>query len=141
MAGVAWLSAGAPARMSASAICKSKGGCIVFVRRLVITLFLGAVVAGLSVGAAGAGGFKEPTIIPAAPPATNVDLPAICQLHFNFVKQTTELNCDATIPNPDPPKDRTTVKFTFTGPKGNCKVTAWPDGSVAMACRFKGVLL
>ena len=111
-----------------------------FVRRLVLTLFLGAVVAGLTVGGAGAGGFKEPTIIPASPPATFTDLPAICQLHFNFAKLTADAQCEATVPNPNPPKDRTTVKFSFTGPKGNCKVTAWPDASVVMTCRFKNVL-
>ena len=113
-----------------------------FIRRLVLTLFLGAVLAGLTVGVAGAGGFKTPALIPAAPPATNVDLPAICVVHLNFVKQTTEVNCDAVVPNPDPPKGRTSVKFSnFEGVKGSCKVTAWPDGSVAMACVFKGVLL
>ena len=62
-------------------------------------------------------------------------------IHINFVKQTTELNCEATAPNPDPPKGRTSVKFSnFEGIKGSCKLTAYPDGGVVMACLFKGLV-
>ena len=112
-----------------------------FVRRLVFSLFLGAVVAGSTVGAAGAGGFTTTGTIPAVPPVLSVPLPATCNINVNFVTQVTEYNCEATAPNPDPPKGRTSVKFTMSSPKGSCKTTAWPDGSVKMACRFKGLLL
>ena len=111
------------------------------VRRLVFSLFVAVVLAGSIVGVSGAGGFKVPSTIDPVPPVLNVQLPAICSLHFNFVKQVTEMDCQATAPNPDAPKNRTTVKFDFGKPKCPCTLTAYPDGSVTEVCRFKSVLL
>ena len=109
-----------------------------FARRLVLSLFLGAVLVGVTVGVAGAGGFKLPGFLGPFPPFLNTTLPADCQAHFNT--DNTEVDCTASLPNPDPPKDTKTLKFDVTGPKGSCKVTLYPDGGVVEACRFKGEL-
>jgi hypothetical protein len=50
------------------------------------------------------------------------------------------VTCTATAPNPDPPSDRETVKFTVNSPKGSCKLTAFPDGGVLLACTYKGLV-
>jgi hypothetical protein len=106
-----------------------------FIRRLVVSLFVAASVVGLTAGIALSGGFKGPSFIPPVPPALNVPLPAKCQVHL---EQTVEFNCWSTLPNPNPPKDTITVKTSFGQPKVACKVTAYPDGDVTMTCRVAG---
>ena len=109
-----------------------------FVRRLVFSLFLGALVAGVTVAVAGAGGFKIPGFIDPIPGIVNAPLPLDCQVHEGTVQ--TEVDCTATEPNPNPPKDTKTIKFSFSNPKGSCTIKAYPDGGVTETCRIKGPL-
>jgi len=112
----------------------------VFVRRLALSLFVGAVLAGSTAGISSAGGYKiSLAVINPVPPVLNVTLPATCHVHFD--SGNTELNCIAIAPNPNPPKDTKTVKIPVESPKGSCKLTAYPDGGVVVACRVKGVAL
>lgn len=111
-----------------------------FVRsRLVLSLFLGALVAGSVVGVAGAGGIKILSAIEAIPGIVNAPLPALCQVHQETGQ--TEWDCHATEPNPNPPKDMKTVKMSFTGPQTSCTIKAYPDGSVTETCFIKGQLI
>jgi len=109
----------------------------VFVRRLALPLFVGAVLAGSTAGISSAGGYTFDTTLDPYPPLVSVPLPAVCQLHFD--NKSTEEICTAT-GNPNPPKDRKSVKFKTYKPKGTCKLTAYPDGSVTVDCVFKGVV-
>jgi hypothetical protein len=105
-----------------------------FVRRLVLSVLVGAVLAGVTVGVAAAGGFKFRSVIPAMGPV-HAELPATCQL---TIDKNTHVTCTATAPNPNPPNDKETVKFTVTSPKGSCKLTAFPDGGAVLDCIYKG---
>ena len=107
-----------------------------FVRRLALPLFVGAVLAGSTAGISSAGGYTFDTTLGPYPPLLNVPLPAVCQWHFD---QGSELTCTAT-GNPAPPKDTKTLKFTTDKPKGSCKVTAYPDGDVVLDCHWKKVV-
>jgi hypothetical protein len=110
----------------------------VFVRRLVAFLFLGALLAGLTAGISTAGGFNlDGTIY--FPPLVNVTLPVTC--HAQFDQGNTLLTCHNTAPNPNPPKDTKTAKFTNEMPKGPCKLTVYSDGNLLLQCRFKGEVL
>jgi len=109
----------------------------VFVRRLALFLFVGAVLAGSAAGVSSAGGYTYPTTIGPYPPLVSVPLPAVCQAHFDA--NTTEIACTAT-GNPNPPKDTKTAKWSTLHPKGSCKLTAYPDGSVVVDCRYKSVV-
>jgi len=107
----------------------------VSVRRFALFLVVGAVMAGSTAGVSSAGGGTYTSVIGPVPP-TNVNLPAVCQIHFD---PNTELFCTATAPNPEPPKDTKVYKFTdLLG--GSCKLTAYPGGGVTEACRYKKVL-
>jgi hypothetical protein len=108
-----------------------------FVRKLALSLFVGAVLVGVTAGVTTAGGYKFSSVIPAIGPV-HADLPAACQLKVD--SKHTYVTCTATAPNPDPPKDRETVKFNVTSPKGSCKLNAFPDGGVVLACTYKGLL-
>jgi hypothetical protein len=108
-----------------------------FVRKLVLALFVGAVLVGVTAGVSSAGGYKFSSVIPAFGPV-HADLPAKCLLKFD--SKHTYVTCTATAPNPDPPSDRETVKFTVNSPKGSCKLTAFPDGGVLLACTYKGLV-
>jgi hypothetical protein len=108
-----------------------------FVRKLVLFLVVGAVAAGATAGLSAAGGYKFFSVIPAIGPV-HADLPATCQLKFD--SKHTYVTCTATAPNPDPPKDRETIKFTVTSPKGSCKLTAFPDGGAVLNCTYKGLV-
>lgn len=105
-----------------------------FARRLVVTLFLGALLAGSTAGVSAAGGYKIPGLI-LFPPLVNVPLPLAC--HVQYDGGNTFLTCHNTVPNPGPPKDTKTAKFP-DGPKGSCKLTAYSDGDVLILCRYKG---
>ena len=107
-------------------------------RKLVFSLFLGAVLAGSAVGIAGAGGFKIPGFIDPIPGIVNTTLPLVCQVHEGTVQ--TEVDCTATEPNPNPPKDTKTIKYSFNSPKGSCTIKAYPNGGVVEICRVKGEL-
>ena len=86
-----------------------------FARRLVLSLFLGAVLVGVTVGVAGAGGFKLPGFLGPFPPFLNTTLPADCQAHFNT--DNTEVDCTASLPNPDPRRTRRRSSSTSPAPK------------------------
>ena len=105
------------------------------VRRLALSLVLGAAAAGLTVGVSAAGGFKIPGSIGPIPPIVNASLPVICQIHVE--SDHVEYTCTATEPNPNPPKDAKTLKLSE--PKASCKLTAYPDGSVVFSCRVKAL--
>ena len=107
-----------------------------FVRRLALSLFVGAVLAGSAAGVSAAGGYKFSAILSPFPPLVNVPLPAMCQVHFD---PNTELTCTATAPNPDPPKDTKTLKVEYGSNRATCKVTAYPDGGVVLSCHYRGV--
>jgi len=109
----------------------------VFVRRLVFSLFLGAVLVGSIVGISAAGGFKEPGVVGPIPPIVNAALPLVCQIHLEA--DHVEYTCNATEPNPNPPKDAKTIKLSE--PKASCKLTAYPDGRVVLTCRVKSVVV
>jgi len=106
------------------------------VRRLVLFLFVGAVLAGSTAGISSAGGYTFDATIGPFPPLLSVPLPAVCQVHFD---PGTEVTCTAT-GNPNPPKDKKTVKISTNTPPGSCFVTAYPDGRVVFGCRSSKVL-
>ncbi len=106
-----------------------------FVRRLLVFLFLGALLVGSTAGISTAGGFKLPGSI-YYPPIVNVPLPLACHGHYDG--GNTILTCHNTVPNPNPPKDTKTAKNLPSSPNGLCKLTAYSNGDVLVLCRFKG---
>ena len=84
-----------------------------FARRLVVTLFLGALLAGSTAGVSAAGGYKIPGLI-LFPPLVNVPLPLAC--HVQYDGGNTFLTCHNTVPNPVPPRTRRR-RSSPTGPR------------------------
>jgi len=109
----------------------------VVVRRLALSLFVGALLASSTAGVSSAGGFNTPGDIDPVPPYLNVLLPAMC--HVNLEANFAEITCTATEPNPNPPKDTKTAKVNIS-PKESCKYTFYPDGGAVVDCRYKGPL-
>jgi len=109
----------------------------VVVRRLALSLFVGALLAGSTVGVSAAGGIKIPGDVDPVPPYLNVPLPAVCQVHYEA--KFAEITCTATEPNPNPPKDTKTAKVNVA-PKESCKYTFYPDGGAVVDCRYTGSL-
>ena len=53
-----------------------------FARRLVVSLFLGALLAGSTAGVSAGGGFKLPGVV-LLPPLVNVPLPLACHVQYD----------------------------------------------------------
>jgi hypothetical protein len=66
------------------------------------------------------------------PPITQVSLPFTYWTIFEG--RTAYLHCLNTVPNPNAPKDRKTVKIDCGGGPGG--VTGYPDGRVKATCRI-----
>jgi hypothetical protein len=71
------------------------------------------------------------------PPITQVPLPFTCRVIFEG--SIAYLHCLNTVPNPNPPKDRETIKIDCGGDPG--EVTGYPDGQVRAKCRFKASII
>ena len=105
-----------------------------FARRLVVSLFLGALLAGSTAGVSAAGGYKIPGVI-LLPPLVNVPLPLAVMC--NTTEATRSSPATTRCPTRVPRRTRRR-RSSPTSPKGSCKLTAYSDGDVLILCRYKG---
>jgi hypothetical protein len=104
-----------------------------FVRTLLLSTCLAAILAVVGVSGASAGGFDMPAVLSAAPPLTQTDLNLTC--HLTPEGALYVLQCHNVDPNPNPPKDTKSLSIRDNG--AILKATAYPDGRVVVTGRVK----